>query len=96
MTSQPVPLAPSPDDIDQDEPPRAPLKRSHATMSAGKGLVEPCELFPAEYEELESSSEEMPNLSLYLAQFDLSPREQMRICRAYASYLGAQLPKRQK
>lgn len=74
-----------------DEAP--PLKRRNASMNvtAGKGI-------PANYADLIEDSDEceVPDLADYFNAFDVAYDQQIRICRAYASYLAAQLPKKER
>ncbi len=66
------------------------LTRQNAMMNvvAGKG--------PMEYDMEEHSEEELPDLAMYFDQFELTLEAQVKICRAYASYLTSMMPSKQR
>ncbi|AXH76230.1 MAG: hypothetical protein [Cressdnaviricota sp.] len=60
------------------------LRRSHATVSAGK---RPRYHMPPHNQEDEDILEQ-PDLAEYFAQWEISEKDQILMCRAYASYLA--------
>lgn len=64
------------------------LKRKHAI--AGKGPMN--EYFSEQLE----IDEDVPDLAGYFMEFDLDFDEQIRCCRAYASYLTSLKPRKKK
>lgn len=112
MSSQPPPLAPTPTISDGPTLKRRNAVLSASTsglfpsseeddavsdiVQSNPQLVSTAEL--SEPSEEPSSSEEysVPDLPSYFSNFDLDEQKQIRICRAYASLLVAQLPPRAK
>jgi len=70
---------------DDDVPPR-PLRRQDALRFFDKGAHEEDPI--DEEEEDEEDADEQPDLGEYFSQWDISPKEQILMCRSYASYLS--------
>lgn len=105
LTQSSAAVPTTPPDTNQDEAAMEivrELKRQDAMIfppPPGKRCLEPEDYYEAhslEYDEMEDAEPEPPDLAAYFAEFEIPFADQIKICRAYASYLAAQLPKRAK
>lgn len=89
MSASPKSIPSSPEGSQQDEAAEhlSELKRSNACFMSPDPVAPPGYL---------AEDPEIPDLGYYLSAFDLTYSEQVRICRTYASYLAAQIPKRSR
>lgn len=64
-----------------EEPVPRELKRTNAHLYDMEALEDPMD-------EEEGDSDDQPDLGEYFAQWDITPKEQILMCRSYASYLS--------